>query len=81
MKSMNVDESIDCTGLCCPLPMIKTRRAIRGLVSGQVLELTATDVGVVPDVKHWVTQEGHELLQSVQRDDGVFHFLIRKSCP
>lgn len=78
MNTWSVDESTDCTGLHCPLPMIKARRIIRSMQAGQVLEMTATDPAVVSDVRHWVTQEKHELLQASQHEGGIYHFLIRK---
>jgi len=79
MKSRCVDETIDCTEPFCSLPTVRGRRVMRVLAPGQVLELIASDEGVVCDVLHWVQVDGHELLQSQQREDGVFCFRIRKS--
>ena len=79
MNVIHADKVIDATGLFCPLPMIKVRRAIRTMSPGEVLELTATDEGVVSDVHHWVQQNQHELLCSDRRPDGIFYFLNRKS--
>jgi tRNA 2-thiouridine synthesizing protein A len=44
---------LDCTGLACPLPVVKTAQAIKQIEVGQVLELLATDPGVEPDMKAW----------------------------
>jgi tRNA 2-thiouridine synthesizing protein A len=69
---------LDCTGLQCPLPVIKTSQAIRALGVGDVLELLATDPGVEPDMNAWTRRTGNELL-GITQDDGVFHVLIRKA--
>ncbi len=71
------DEILDCTGLACPLPVVKTSQAIKNLGPGQVLELLATDPGVGPDMRAWSRRTGNELL-AVSARDGVFHVLIRK---
>lgn len=72
------DDVLDCTGMACPLPVVKTSQAIKKIEPGQVLELLATDPGVEPDMKAWTTRTGNELL-SISSDGGVFHVLIRRS--
>jgi len=72
-----VDQVVDCTGLACPLPVVKTAQAIKNLVSGQVLELLATDPGVEPDMRAWSSRTGNDLL-SITKQGDVFHILIRK---
>jgi TusA-related sulfurtransferase len=74
-----IDKHIDCQGLLCPLPVVKTRRAIKDMAIGQVLEMIATDPGAVPDMKAWENQTRHELLLSEDKGDGTFRFLIRKT--
>ena len=74
-----IDKSIDCKGLLCPLPVVKTRRAIKDMEVGQVLEMIATDPGAVPDMQAWQNQTRHDLLVSEDRGDGTFRFLIRKT--
>jgi tRNA 2-thiouridine synthesizing protein A len=71
------DQVLDCTGMACPLPVIKTSQAIKTIEAGQVLELLATDPGVEPDMKAWTTRTGNQLL-NVGQDAGVFHVLIRR---
>jgi tRNA 2-thiouridine synthesizing protein A len=74
-----VSQVLDCKGLQCPMPVIKTAQAIKGIEAGQVLELLATDPGVEPDMKAWTSRTGNELL-GIERDgDEVFHVLIRKA--
>lgn len=70
-------EILDCTGLQCPLPVIKTSQAIKKLPAGEVLELLATDPGVEPDMNAWTRRTGNELV-SIDREGDVFHVLIRK---
>ena len=69
---------LDCTGLQCPLPVIKTAQAMKGLEVGQVLELLATDPGVEPDMKAWSSRTGNELV-GISNDGGVFHVLLRRA--
>lgn len=71
------DQVLDCTGLACPLPVVKTTQAIRKMEPGQVLELLATDPGVEPDMKAWARRTGNDLL-SIGRQQDVFHLLIRR---
>jgi len=73
-----VDETLDCKGLSCPLPVIKTAQAIKNIDVGQVLELLATDPGVDPDMRAWTKRTGHELVD-ISQDGDVFHVLIRKT--
>lgn len=69
--------SLDARGLNCPLPILRTRKAISGLASGDVLEVAATDPGSVKDIDAFCRQTGHALVASDQAD-GAFRFLIRK---
>jgi tRNA 2-thiouridine synthesizing protein A len=71
------DRVLDCAGMSCPLPVLKTAQAIKDLAPGQVLELLATDPGVEPDMRAWTRRTGNELL-SVSKTDEVFHVLIRR---
>jgi tRNA 2-thiouridine synthesizing protein A len=72
------DETLDCLGLYCPMPVLKTRDAIRALAPGQVLEMLSDDPGSEPDMTSWTSRTGHELL-AIERRGTVFRFLIRKS--
>jgi tRNA 2-thiouridine synthesizing protein A len=72
------DQVLDCTGMACPLPVVKTSQAIKKIEPGQVLELLATDPGVEPDMKAWTGRTGNELLGIDRRGD-VFHVLIRRA--
>ena len=71
------DQVLDCKGMQCPLPVIKTAQAIKTIEPGQVLELLATDPGVEPDMKAWTSRTGNELL-GIERHADAFHVLIRR---
>jgi tRNA 2-thiouridine synthesizing protein A len=71
-------EVLDCTGLQCPLPVVKTAHAIKKLPAGELLELLATDPGVEPDMNAWTRRTGNQLV-SIDREGDVFHVLIRKA--
>lgn len=71
------DQVLDCAGLACPLPVVKTAQAIKNLALGQVLEVLATDAGVEPDMRAWSSRTGNELL-SITKQGDVFHVLIRR---
>lgn len=71
------DLVLDCTGMQCPMPVIKTAKAMKGLEAGQVLELLATDPGVEPDMTAWTGRTGNELLKIEQQGE-VFHVHIRR---
>jgi tRNA 2-thiouridine synthesizing protein A len=68
---------VDAKGLACPLPLVRTKKAIDTLASGEVLELDTTDAGAGKDLIAWTTKSGHELL-AVEQVDGVQTFRIRK---
>lgn len=72
------DQVLDCTGMACPLPVIKTSQTIKTIHAGQVLALLATDPGVEPDMKAWTSRTGNELL-GISQNAGVFHVLIRRA--
>lgn len=76
--TVNADQVLDCSGLACPMPIIKTRKAIDGLQVGQVLQMIATDPGSVSDMEAWTKKTGHELVESGQ-DGDKFIFYIKKT--
>ena len=73
----HADREVDARGLNCPLPILRTRKAMAGLAAGEVLEVTASDRGSVKDMESFYNQTGHQLLASDQQD-GAFVFRIRK---
>jgi TusA-related sulfurtransferase len=69
---------LDCLGLFCPMPIVKTREAIRELAAGQVLEMLSDDPASEADMRSWSEHSGHELLE-VSRDGAIYRFLVRKT--
>lgn len=80
MSTFAVDKSLDCKGLSCPMPIVRTKKAIDQMEPGQVLEVLATDPGSVADVKGWASRTGHQFL-GTKIEDKVFLHYIRKSSP
>jgi tRNA 2-thiouridine synthesizing protein A len=70
--------TLDATGLLCPLPVLKARRALKSLAPGAVLEVLATDPGAVKDFAHFCETTGCELLESSEQPGGVLRFRLRK---
>lgn len=77
-KLVNPDRQIDCTGLFCPMPIVKTREAMALMAAGQVLEMLSDDPASDPDMRSWAQNTGNELLE-VTRDGAVYRFVIRKT--
>jgi len=68
------DKELDARGLSCPLPILKTKIALNGMASGQVLKVLSTDAGSVKDMEAFAAQTGNPLLSSGQENkDYVFH--------
>lgn len=74
---MNVDKILDAKGLACPMPIVKTRKEIKEMESGQILEIQATDKGAKADLTAWARSGGHELLDFQENAD-VLKFWIKK---
>lgn len=68
---------LDASGLNCPLPILRAKKGIKDLESGQVLHVIATDPGAIKDFEAFCKQTGNELLSSTEAE-GKFHFDIRK---
>ena len=68
---------LDATGLSCPLPVLKARKALRSMAPGQTLELLTTDPGALDDIPDFCLTAGHELLDTSKIEGNVYRFLIR----
>ena len=75
---MKYDKELDARGLACPLPIVKTRKALTDLASGQVLRVVTTDAGSVADMNAFAEQTGNALLSSSQEGGAYVFFLKRK---
>jgi len=72
------DQELDASGLNCPLPILRAKKTLNGMTSGQVLHIIATDPGSVKDFDAFANQTGNALMES-KEEGGKFHFLIKKS--
>jgi tRNA 2-thiouridine synthesizing protein A len=77
MDTIQVDQTVDARGLNCPMPIVRTAQAIKGLASGQTLEVLATDPGSVKDFEAWSRTTGNPLLEQTL-DAGVYRFVLRR---
>lgn len=75
---MESTKVLDAKGLACPMPIVRTKKAMNELESGQILEIHTTDKGSKNDLTAWAKSGGHELLKDTE-EDGVFKFWIKKS--
>lgn len=73
-----VDQTLDCKGLSCPMPMMKLAKAVKGLKTGEVLEMLGTDPGTKSDLPRWCNKTGNTLLDESDLPGGVSRFLIQK---
>ena len=71
------DKELDTSGLNCPLQIIKAKKEINTMESGQVLHIISTDPGAVKDFESFANQTGNELLKSEEKDS-KFYFLMKK---
>jgi tRNA 2-thiouridine synthesizing protein A len=77
MTTITIDRHLDAKGLACPMPIVKTAQAMKELVSGQILEVLATDPGSVKDFAAWSKSTANPILEQTT-DGGVFRFVLQK---
>ena len=75
---LQIDRSLDCVGLFCPMPIVKTREAMTTMAVGQILEVVSDDPASDADMKSWAKRTGNELL-AVTKDGPSYRFLVRKT--
>ncbi len=75
---MEADKVLDCTGLLCPIPVVKTSQAIKEIEVGQILQMIATDPGAPPDMDAWARQTGHEMVDKTE-EDGKYVFWFKRT--
>lgn len=69
---------LECEGLACPMPVVKTKKTIEEMQPGEVLEVRATDKGSVADLQSWSKRTGHQYI-GITEENGIFRHFIRKS--
>ena len=75
---MHYDKEFDASGLSCPMPIVKTKKSLADMASGQVLRVVATDPGSVCDMAAFAEQTGHQLLLSTT-ENSKYVFLLQKA--
>ena len=70
------DTNLECTGLACPMPIVKMTKAMKTMAAGDTLTVTADDPGFEPDVQAWTEAQGHTL-ESLTEADGVYTAVIK----
>ena len=78
MNKIDYNKKLDCTGLNCPLPILKTKKQIDAMETGQILKMEATDPGSINDVNAWTRRTGNELVSQTE-DGDIYIFYIKKS--
>ena len=75
---LQADRVLDCLGLFCPMPIVKTREAMKTMTLGQVLEMRADDPASDADMRSWARRTGNELI-AITKDGAIYRFLVRKT--
>ena len=75
---MKADKNLDCMGLYCPMPIVKTAQKIKELKTGEVLEVVADDKGIKLDMPAWCKTTGHECL-GIEEKDKEIHVYVKKT--
>ncbi|MBM7702817.1 sulfurtransferase TusA family protein [Metabacillus iocasae] len=76
---MKANVTLDAKGLACPMPIVKTKKAMNDVEPGQVLEVQATDKGSKADIQAWAERTGHQYLGTIEEGDVLKHFLRKSS--
>ncbi len=75
---MNITKTLDAKGLACPMPIVRTKKAIDTIQSGEILEVLVTDKGALNDFNAWAKAGGHSIVEQSETD-GVIRFFIQKA--
>ena len=78
MATVSVDLTVDARGLNCPMPIVRTAQAVKGLASGQTVEVIATDPGSVKDFAAWTRSTGNTMVEQ-SNENGVYRFVIQRA--
>jgi len=77
MSDITVKQELDCRGMNCPLPVLKTKKTIDGMASGDVLKMISTDPGSANDMVAWAKRTGNEIVKT-EEAGGEFVFYVKK---
>ena len=77
MSNVKISKTLDAKGLSCPLPILKTKKAIMEINIGELIEVLSTDPGSVADFKAWTKATGNELIANSE-DGGTYRYVIKR---
>ena len=75
---MNFDKELDARGLSCPLPILKTKKSLSDMASGQILKVVSTDCGSVKDMQAFASQTGNALVSQAEENNEYIFFMQKK---
>ena len=75
VDKITADETLDCRGLACPMPILKTKKTIANMNSGQVIEILSTDAGTKNDLPAFAERTGHEYLGEKENDGFTSYYI------
>lgn len=74
---MNIDLKVDCSGLSCPMPIVKASQGIKKLQSGQIMEMISTDPSFELDIQAWTKKTGHTLKEYKQASEKYIAYIMK----
>ncbi len=74
----DIHTTVDAKGLSCPMPIVKTAQAVKGVPAGELIEVLATDPGSVKDFAAWTRSTGNAIVEQTE-SDGVYRFVIKRA--
>ncbi len=77
MTDHEVAREFDASGLRCPMPILKTKKEVQQIAIGEILKVTATDIGTKKDFPAWAERTGNEILELVEESDKLIWFIRR----
>jgi len=78
LNTIKADTSVDTSGLTCPMPLLKTKKALKGMSAGQILEILGTDPGSKNDIPDFGNKGGNQFLGMLDVENGVTKYFIQK---
>ena len=77
-STIQADETLDTRGLTCPMPLLKTKKALKPMKAGQVLEILGDDPGSKKDIPDWSGKGGNEFIGMADADEGYTRYFVKK---
>lgn len=78
LENIVADKTLNTTGLSCPMPLLKTKKALKGMDVGQIIEVISSDPGSQKDIPKFGNKGGNTYLGNIASDSGAFKYYIRK---